>query len=174
MKNDKIEYTSISEFIKELEKIKEKCGDIPVCCKGSSPIRCEVEPYYYDGGYFARDAKDPKNYLHSITRKEGLGISAEGFPKSCVQIYDESIWEAHKLNGRPVREIDPESWQFLDEEEKKEMDIFNGQLVKYNYDHDQKKYKAYLDSGEFALGEHMFGAKVNLVKLYQEKKNEKL
>ena len=175
MKNDKIEYTSISELIKELEEIKEKIGDIPVCCKGSSPIRCEVEPYYYDGGYYVRDSKDPKNYLHSVTRKEGLGGVSEGFHKSCVQIYDESIWEVHKLNGRSVREIDPENWQFLDEEEKKERDIFNGQLVKYSWEKDVdpnlKIYscKAYIDSGEFAFGEHMFGAKQNLIKLFEKK-----
>lgn len=176
MKNDKVSYTSISEFIDELKEILDKHGDLPVCVRGASPIWTDLLAYYYDGGFALQDVNDSANYISSRTwnpEKKYTEVT-KGFPKCCVNLMTYDPFETQKLNGRSVREIDPESWTFLDEEELKERKIFDGQLIQYKYDDGQKKYKAFLESGEFAFGDCMFDARVNLTKLYQDKKNERL
>ena len=179
MKTDKVIYTPISELIKELEEIKKNHGDIPVCYNGSSPVYTDVREYYYDGGYYLKDATNIQNYISSRSRTadDKYTCITEGFPQSCVDIRGgmPGDWEDHSLNGRPVREIDPDSWEFLDKQEYEERKVFGGYIVKYAWEKqpNAKGYypvKAYLDSGEFAFGENMKEAREALTKIYTESK----
>jgi hypothetical protein len=179
MKNDKVNYTSVSELISELQDIKDKHGDLPVCVQGSSPIWTDLLAYYYDGGFVLQDVNDSSNYIRSRTwdPEKKLTVCTEGFPKKCINLMDTKPHEFLCCNGRPIREIDPESWQFLDEKEQEERNIFGGQFVKFRntqvYNPDMKcyPYEAYLDSGESAIGPNMFEARENLKKIYTENKN---
>lgn len=172
MQNDVVKYTSITDLIKDLTEALNTFGDIPVCIGGSSPIYTNPLPYYYDGGYVLQDVKDPKNFIRSKTwdKESGFTKATPGVPPNCVHLcFMLPEGGYNTLNGRDVRDIDPDTWEFLCEEEKSERDMFNGSLVNYSYDKNFKLFKAEIDSGEFSLGESRKVAKDNLIRLFLEK-----
>jgi len=75
------------------------------------------------------------------------------------------------VTGGSVRDVQPYKWQFLDEIEQEERNIFKGQLVKYNvleeFDEELGCYPiiAYLDSGEQARGRNRGEARDKLEQL---------
>ncbi len=170
MNNGTIEYTSISELIEELTKLKDRCGDIPVCIDGRTPIFISSRPYFYDGGYYAQDASDPWNTLSS---RDGGGCR-ENMPDNCVDLESRAYEDCDKFNGRLAREIDPDSFNYLDMLEQKERQIFHGQIVRYIWPKEKDpdgfyRVTAYLDSGESAKGACMKDAREALTALYTGK-----
>lgn len=169
MKTDKYEYTLISELISELEQAKEKFGNIPVTVRHCSPIFLNVMPYYYDGGYVVSDVNNIHSKFSSKDYSNGKGCSLrEGLPNSFLDLQIIIPDSEEKLNGRSVREIDTEGWSFLCEMENEERQLFNGQLINYQWDKEKNQQKAYLASGEFAYGKSLHEAKLNLIKVYNE------
>lgn len=176
MKNEHIEFTSVDDLITELQEIsKGGYGDYPVCINGTSPVFVSSRPYYYDGGYIVRDAsKDCSDFLRSRVRDEKSGYTGMrkdvGMKDQCfdVQSLDPTWDDEATIDGRTVRNMDVETWSFLDKKEQEEAAIFNGQLVKYQFAKKyDKKYKchpftAYLESGESAIGASMHDAKEKL------------
>lgn len=173
MRNKEVVYTSISELIEQLLEVKEQLGDLPVCFNGASPVYLNTRPFYYDGGYVLQDAQNPKNYKRSRSQNtKGLTVKTEGFPDACVDILGLNPDDYLTLDNRSVREIDPESWEYLEQKEQEERNFFNGQIVRYKNDgvFDNAfgccPYTAYLDSGESALGGCMRDARNNLKEIY--------
>ncbi len=175
MKNEYVEYTSVDDLIKELQDISKRgYGDYPVCVNGTSPIHVSSRPYYYDGGYIVRDINgDNYNFLRSRMRDEsgkGLGMRP-GVKETCfdLDICDATAYEKATIDGREVREMDVETWSFLDQKEQEEMAIFGG-LVRYKLSPTVDEamgchpFTAYLDSGLSAIGHNMNEAKENLKK----------
>jgi hypothetical protein len=172
MKNEQIEWVSIDDLIRMLQEEKERLdgdGTIPVCLNGISTIWLVPKPYYYDGGYYAVDAEDKTNVKHSRT---GQGVTP-GFHDTCVDLWALNDDHDMKVNGRPVKEIDPKTWAFYDKLEQEERAIFGGQVVQYRLLEEKNEewgcypFEAYLDSGETALGPCMKDAKETLIEVYQ-------
>lgn len=174
MKNGDVEYTSVDELIAELQKVSEKgFGDYPVCVNGASPVSIGGREWYYDGGYLVRDAtKGNYDYLRSRPRDENGNSSPKPHPDVKERCFDidmcDPTWnDKATIDGRAVRDMDVETWGFLDEKEQEEMAIFGG-LVKYKLSptRDKKRgchpFTAYLDSGESAIGSSMYEAKEKL------------
>jgi len=172
-----------SDLIKKLQEQVDKHGDIPVALSGEQGYMSAafpmVEPYYYDGGYCARDTDDPSNWISSRARdpKSGWTTRAPGFPDLFIKLVTAyPCDEEEKINGRPLREIDPEEWAWWDEKELEERNLFGGELVKYKVakERDPKldcyPYSAYLASmGLEAVGNGtMASAKEALLKKFRE------
>lgn len=172
MNNGIINYTTVGELIEELKKFN---VDAPVCINGCAEVYTDARPWYYDGGYIARDAKNPNNFLRSKDYSKGNASLGEGFYICCVDLVPQNPEDGHSIEGRSVREIDPDSWAFLEKIEMEERNIFANQTVKYegtgSYSEEFKCYpvKAYLDSGEFAIAECMRDAKDQLIKIWKDK-----
>lgn len=177
MRHDNVEYTSVDELITELQQISnDGYGDYPVCVNGVSPVHVSSRPYYYDGGYLVRDATKGKyDFLRSRLRNSKgkmLGMRP-GVKDRCfdVDICNPTMDDEATIDGRTVRDMDVETWGFLDEKEVEEMAMFGG-LVKYKLaqKRDEKlgchPFTAYLDSGESAVGRSMHEAKENLKKQF--------
>jgi hypothetical protein len=170
MKNGNVEYTSVDELIVELQKIsKDGHGDYPVCVNGVSPVFVDSRPSHYDGGYLVRDAsKGNYNFLRSCPRDEDgnrTGIHPD-VKDMCFDVMscDPTGEDTATIDGRTVRDIEPETWSFLDAIEQKEMVDFGG-LVKYKIASKVDKemgyfpFTAYLESGESAIGSNMKNAR---------------
>jgi len=179
MKNEHIEWVSIDDLIGMLEDKKALLGgDTPVCVSGISALDVYQKEYYYDGGYCALDVNDRWNVIRSKNYDGAYVGKTPGFNKNCVVLRGRSDESYMRHNGRPVRECDPEVWEWLDLQEQEERTQCKGQLIKYKvleeYDKEMKCYPmvAYLDSGEEALGNCPAVAKTNLIALYREKHDD--
>ena len=175
MKNNEVVYTSISELVEQLLKIKENFGDLPVCCQGASPVHAEPRAYYYDGGYKLQDVKDRTNFKRSRSFNGTHTVKSEGFADYCVDIFYPMPEAEDKLDNRRVREIDPDSWDYVDEMECEERKFFDGQIVQYTTlaTPDEKgyySYQAYVSSGQIGIGRSMNMAKEELMQKYSAKK----
>lgn len=182
MKNNHIEYTSVDDLITELQTISKKgFGEYPVCVNGVSPVHVSSRPYYYDGGYLVRDAtKGNYDFLRSRTRDENgksLGMRP-GVKDRCFDINtcNPTMSDHASIDGRTVRDMDVETWSFLDEKEQEEIQTFGG-LVQYKLakEKDDKlncyPFTAYLESGESATGSSMYKARENLKKQFSKEEN---
>jgi len=181
MINGKVEYTSVDELIKELQEISDRgLGDHPVCVNGVSPVHVSGRGYYYDGGYIVRDAtKGNFDFVRSrMTNKKGRTTGMHPDVKdTCfdIDICDPTWDDEATIDGRTVRDMNPETWAFLDENEQEEMALFGG-IVKYKLSKTKDEnlncypYIAYLDSGESAVGSNMHNAKQNLAKIFDKGK----
>lgn len=180
MRNGNVEYTSVDELIAALQKVSDDgYGDYPVCVNGASPIMSKClgrRPWYYDGGYIVRDAtKGPYDYVRSRQRGDnGRTKMHPDVKDACIdlEICDPCVDDEATIDGRTVRDMQPETWEFLDQDEQKELAIFGG-LVQYRLSttKDQKTgfypVTAYLDSGESAVGANRHEARENLKKKIQ-------
>lgn len=170
-------YTKISDLIAELTAVLQERGDLPVTVRHATPVFTNVMPYYYDGGYTVRTADGA--YVTSRDYERGDSDVRPGLPETFVDLASSqpNADDWNVVNGRSVREIDPDTWQYLEEQEAEERLIFSGQLVKYRIDNhpsgegNNRCYMqtAYLPSGEEGRGPSMADAKAALIRAYQEK-----
>lgn len=174
MENKYIKWISIDDLIKMLEEEKAELGGdgtVPVCINGISSIWLDRLPYYYDGGYCAIDVKDETNVMHS---RSGHGMSI-GFHQTRIDLRALDDDEDLKVEGRPVVEIDPDNWNWYIDRQQKERTQFDGQLVQYKLLKEKNEemgcypFKAFLDSGESALGRNIAEAKKALLEKYKKK-----
>lgn len=178
MQNKQIKYTSIDELIEMLLDVKKDHPDAAVCVNGVSAVFTIARPWYYDGGYVAQDVTNTSNFLRSrAERMEGMTTKAEGFPGVCVDLVSQEPAgdDLYSLDGRSVRDIDPEGWDFLDEQESRERGLF-GELIQYEWTkntrmadgHNCAEIRAFLSSGLSALGTSRKEAKDALTLIFKE------
>lgn len=177
MKDGKLNYTSVAELAAELDKIiKAGHGDYPVCINGIAYAFIGSRPYYYDGGYWAieDDAHNTNEKGRSFLRSRTNLANDIGFKSNCYDIRTIEPEPEDTLDGRLIQQIDTECWNYLDEREQEERKIFDGQLVKYEHLKERSKeldcypVKAYLASGEQAIGSSIEIAKKALIEVYQK------
>ena len=172
MDNGIINYTTVGELIEELKKYDPIA---PVCLNGCALVYVDARPWYYDGGYVAQDSKDVSNYKRSKDYSLGNASMGEGFHTFCVDLVQNHPDSDDKVEGRSIREIDSESWEYLEKIELEEKNIFGGQIVKYRgakaYSEEFKCWPmtAYLDSGEEATASCMRDAKNELIVIWKKK-----
>ena len=169
----KPKFLTVAQMIEELEKYD---GDLPVAIDGVSDWIVDKIPFYYDGGFLAPSEESHNNYLSSKVGSPTGTKKGEGFPNTFLRITsgDPNMSKNNKINGRSIREIDPDGWDFLEIEEMKERNIFDGEIVRYigSKTKDEKlgcyPMKAYLDSGMEAIGTgNMSSARETLTDKFQ-------
>lgn len=176
MDNGIIKYTTVGELIEELKKYDPVS---PICLNGCASVYVDARPWYYDGGYVAQDSKDSDNYKRSKDYSSGLAKLGKGFHTFCVDLIPNSPSDEDKIENRRVREIDSDSWEFLEKIEMEERNIFGGQIVRYKgfgaYSEEFKCWPviAYLDSGEQAIASCMKDAKDELIKIWRGNETNK-
>lgn len=176
MNNGVIEYKTVGELIEELKK----CDpNAPVCIGGCAEVYVDSRPWYYDGGYIAKDAKNPNNFRRSKDYSGGSARMGDGFYIHCVDLLPQNPEEDHSLDGRKIREIDSDSWSFLEKIESEERTIFDNQIVQYKGTGEFSKefgcypVIAYLESGESAIAGCMSDAKKELIKIWRQNETNK-
>jgi len=176
MKNDNIEYTTVLELMTLLQKeVENGNGDMPICINKVTPVVIELDYYYYDGGYIAKDVNNYRNYLRSSTRKEGMTCVSDGFSLTFLNLSSHPVDDDHEvsINDRNIRDIDPHGWDFLDHSERIERSTFGGQLVEYHFVKGQdQKYivEASLPDGTKATGDSRAEARDRLKEVFESAK----
>jgi hypothetical protein len=186
----KPKFTMTSELIKQLQEALDKDGDRPICIHTEfgpiSEVVISFQDWGYDNGYYAPDQDDPTNWINSSS-PDGITMK-EGFYDFCYVLGGRppECYEDSSVNGRKVREIDPEDShsKWLDKKQLEEKNMFGGEIVHYdsskerdNGELDCYPFIAYLKSnGLSAIGDkegHMSGAKEALKRKYDALKKLK-
>ena len=178
-------YTKLSDFIAELQSIHAQFGDIPVCIGTeygfSAYTYPEVQPYFYDGGYKIQDgigSNGKPNFISS--RKIDLKDPANKDLNSCIKLKGYYMEDDDNFENRPLRQVIPEEFIWLDEIEQKDRLLFGGELPQYRsttqLDPQGRGYltEAFLSSGMSYRGINMNEAKKGLAEKFKVQDPNKL
>ncbi len=129
-------YTKISDLIKELEEIQKSHGDIPVCTSGdygwTASVYSDVQPYYYDGGYYVQDGMGQNGEPNFISsRRMDLNDSKNKDLSYVVKLKSFYLDYDTNINGKTIRDINPGEFVFLDEIEQKTLKDFAGEMPEF-------------------------------------------
>lgn len=168
-------YTKLSELISELQKVLDTSGDMPVCACGDegwvATVWPDVQPYYYDGSYYIQDGVGPNGKANFVKGRDlyskDNSIGSSVMKLKCYYMEDDT-----NFNGRPIREINPGEWTWLDEFEQEQRAKFGGETPKFRglkyFNKEMGCYpvEAFLENGLFAEGRNIKEAEDNLAKKF--------
>lgn len=95
MKNEHIEYTTVSELIAQLQELSDRLGpETAVAVNGVSKLYVIDKPYYYDGGYYAVAKVDGiEKHVHSKHYVSGGVTLQKGFVPSVIHLIEDQTTE---------------------------------------------------------------------------------
>ncbi len=177
----KYQYTKISDLITELEKIKESHGDVAVATCGdegwAATVYPDLQPYYYDGGFYVQETGPGPNGQKNFVSSRKIDLKdPENKPLTfVVKLKGVYFEDDTNFNGRPIREINPGDFTWLDDMEQEIRMKFGGELPKYRwlkyFNQEMQCYpaEAFLESGLSALGKNIKEAQEALAEKYKLK-----